>query len=324
MNRFDRIFELHKILKSHRYPVPRRTLEQRMECATKTFERTISIMRDKLGAPIEYNREANGYYYAAEKRGLYELPGLWFNAGELAALCVLDQMLNRIEPGLLAEELAPVRQRVSHLIKNEKLGLAHLRERVRILAMAARQPGAAFHTCAEAVLRQQRMYFTFYSRSKNRTTNRTVSPQRLTHYRDNWYLDAFCHSTDAVRTFAVDCISNAQCLAEPAHVVDEEILNHELTGAYGIFAGPAKDMAVLVFSAERARWVASETWHPEQRCRWLPDGRYQLDIPYGDDRELLGDILRHGPHVTVQSPPALRERVQAALTATQALYTPAR
>lgn len=320
MDRFGYVFELHRILKSHRYPVPRQVLEQRMECKTKTIERTIKYMRDSLHAPIEYDREANGYHYAAGPDGPYELPGLWFNAAELAALCVLDQLLGRIEPGLLADELAPARRRIKQLIEHENLGLAHLRERVRILDMGNRQPGSAFAVCAEAVLRQRRMNFAYHSRSKNQTTNRTVSPQRLTHYRDNWYLDAFCHTVEALRTFAVDRVQDAHCLDEPAMLLDDATLDQTLAQTYGIFAGPVQHTAVLIFSAERARWVADETWHPEQNGHYLPDGRYQLEIPYGDDRELLGDILRYGPHVVVQAPDSLRQKLQTAIAALQHLY----
>jgi predicted DNA-binding transcriptional regulator YafY len=77
---------------------------------------------------------------------------------------------------------------------------------------------------------------------------------------------------------------------------------------------------VLRFSAERARWVSGEQWHPEQVSQWLPDGSYRLTLPYSDDRELLGDILRHGAHCVVESPPGLRDKTLEALQAACAAY----
>jgi predicted DNA-binding transcriptional regulator YafY len=79
--------------------------------------------------------------------------------------------------------------------------------------------------------------------------------------------------------------------------------------AYGIFAGAIHDVAVLKFSPERARWVRSESWHPQQVGENLSDGSYRLTVPYADDRELLMDILRHGSHVEVEAPASLRESV---------------
>ena len=73
-------------------------------------------------------------------------------------------------------------------------------------------------------------------------------------------------------------------------------------------AGRKTWTAVLRFSPERARWVADETWHPQQKGR-LENGHYILEIPYSDDRELVLDILKHGPDVEVLRPKSLRKRV---------------
>jgi predicted DNA-binding transcriptional regulator YafY len=71
--------------------------------------------------------------------------------------------------------------------------------------------------------------------------------------------------------------------------------------------------AKLKFSPQRARWVAAEEWHPQQRRHQDKEGYLVLEVPYSDDRELLMDILKHGHHVKVLEPPALRERVKAEL-----------
>jgi predicted DNA-binding transcriptional regulator YafY len=77
---------------------------------------------------------------------------------------------------------------------------------------------------------------------------------------------------------------------------------------------------VLRFSAERARWVAEEQWHPQQEGRMLEDGSYELKVPYGDSRELIGDLLRHDAGVEVIAPASLRAEVVAKLSAALAVY----
>ncbi len=77
------------------------------------------------------------------------------------------------------------------------------------------------------------------------------------------------------------------------------------------------------FSPLAARWVASEQWHPKQKTRTEPDGSYVLEVPYTDDRELLGDILRHGPNVEVLGPEVLRQRCRTQLEQASARYLPA-
>ena len=40
------------------------------------------------------------------------------------------------------------------------------------------------------------------------------------------------------------------------------------------------------------------------------EGRYLLELPFRDDRELVLDLLRHGAHVEVLAPAALRRKVR--------------
>jgi predicted DNA-binding transcriptional regulator YafY len=86
-----------------------------------------------------------------------------------------------------------------------------------------------------------------------------------------------------------------------------------MQSSYGIFSGTPKAWAELRFTAQRSRLVAVERWHPDQRSHHDASGRFVLEVPYSDDRELLGDILRFGPDVEVLGPPDLRSRVRKAL-----------
>ena len=81
MDRFDRIYALHRILSGRRVPISEQDLEHALECSRATVPRTLSAIRTFLDAPIEYDRERNGYHYAAEGVARnWELPGLWFSA----------------------------------------------------------------------------------------------------------------------------------------------------------------------------------------------------------------------------------------------------
>src|SRR3546814_10458132 len=82
---------------------------------------------------------------------------------------------------------------------------------------------------------------------------------------------------------------------------------------YGIFAGKPKAWATLRFSAHAARWVADEHWHSQQKGEWLPDGRYELKLPYSNSKELLMDVLKYGPDAEVVAPLSLREEMKILL-----------
>jgi predicted DNA-binding transcriptional regulator YafY len=178
-----------------------------------------------------------------------------------------------------------------------------------------------FGIIATGVLRRSRLWIRHFNRKENRETEREISPQRLVHYRDNWYVDAYCHRSEALRTFAVDAIRAAELRDGRAKEIPAAELDEHLGSGYGIFAGKEVEWARLRFSAEAARWVSAQVWHPKQRARTEEDGSYVLEIPYANDRELLMEILKFGADVEVLGPASLRARVSAALDAASRRYT---
>jgi predicted DNA-binding transcriptional regulator YafY len=143
----------------------------------------------------------------------------------------------------------------------------------------------------------------------------------LAHYRDNWYLDCWCHLRKGLRSFAVDAIEGAELKEDqPAKEVSDNKLEKVLGSGYGIFAGDRTHQAVLRFTPEAARWVASEKWHSQQEGTVEPDGSFRLSVPYAKETELVMDILRHGSDVEVLSPTSLRQTVRQRLAATLKQY----
>jgi proteasome accessory factor C len=321
MDRLQRIYGLHRILVSHRLPVAHATLQKNLECSRATVSRIIQELRLYFNAPIEYDRERNGYYYDLKEGETFELPGLWFSAAELQALITVQQLLEQAQPGLLDSQLKPLKQRLEKLLASEHLGSGEVVRRVRILRMAGRNlPLGNFQTVAGALLQRNRLKIRYFGREANQETQREISPQRLTHYRDNWYLDAFCHERNGLRSFAMDRIRQAEPLQQAAVDIPETELDSHFAAAYGIFAGTPTHTAILRFAPERARWVADEQWHPRQEGRFLEDGSYELRLPYADPRELVMDILKYGPDVEVIEPEGLRQMLQERLKMALAQY----
>ncbi len=313
MDRFDRIFEVHKVLSNSRYPVARKIIQEKLECSRATFARIIGDMRDFLGAPIEYDRTLNGYYYSNTGERPYQLPGLWFNASEIYALLACQELLSNVQPGLLDSHIAPLKDRISKILESEHLAKGDVGKRIRILKMAFRKvPQKIFQIIANSALQKKRLNIAYHGRELDSLTNREVSPQRLAYYRDNWYLDAYCHLRSALRSFAVDRIQKAGVLKKRAKNIPEERLDKYFSESYGIFAGKPKNTAVLRFRKIISRWIANEEWHPKQKGRFV-DGEYELEIPYSDPRELILDILRYGPDIQVLAPESLQKAVIARL-----------
>jgi predicted DNA-binding transcriptional regulator YafY len=306
----ERLYQIEALLRARRVVSSHRLRE---ECGVTraTLNRDLALLRDRLNAPIVYDRSLGGYRLGDPKSGetRHELPGLWFSSREILALLTFHHFLEHLEPGLLSPHIAPLKERIQALLEGKDRTLGEITRRIRILAQATRSAEpACFRQVAHALLTRKRLRFQYHGRGRGDISERRASPQRLVHYRDNWYLDAWDHGKRALRTYAVERIREPHLLDQRTKDVSEESLNRHFTTSYGIFAGRPKRKALLRFTPERARWVAEERWHPEQKGRY--DGNhYLLEIPYSDDRELVLDILKHGPEVEVIAPPSLRREV---------------
>lgn len=310
MGRLDRIYRIEQLLRVRKV-VPLRDFLETLEVSVATFKRDIEYLRERLNVPIPWDRERRGYrLYDPDPKNLrHELPGLWFNSSEIHALLAFHHLLDHLQPGLLTPHIKPLQERIRKLLKKDDHSFEEIARRIRVLPMAARRiESPCFQSIAHALLARRRLRLVHYHRARNEETEREVSPQRLVHYRDNCYLDAWDHGKEALRTFAVDSVRRAALLDTKARNVPDKTLDAELGNGYGIFAGRKTQTAVLRFTPERARWIASEQWHPRQKG-YGKNGAYILEVPYADDRELLMDILKYGPDVEVIAPASLRRAV---------------
>ncbi len=313
MERIERIHALHRILSAARYPVTVQRLQEDLECSRATVYRDLAYLRDYLMAPVVGNGEA-GFRYDHSEGERFELPGLWLSSDELHSLLAAQQLLVRSGGGVLSNALAPLQHRIEKLLDEHAGGRRVPVERVRVIPHRTRKlDETAFRTVATAVLDRKQLSFEYRARSTDEKTRRTVSPQRLTHYRENWYLDAWDHGREALRSFAVDRITAAKYLEEPAQDVPDAELDQHLASSYGIFSGAPKGWATIVFTPKAARWVADEHWHSQQQGRFLPDGRYELKVPYSAGRELLMDVMHYGSDAEILEPASLREQARSLL-----------
>ena len=323
MDRTERFYRIDALLRE-REVVSIETFLDELEISRATFKRDLEYLRDRLHAPIAWDREARGYRFTepAPSAPRYALPGLWLNEAEIRALLALRELLEKVHPGLLGPHVEPLMERARALLGSDGGASSEVARRVRILHAPRREVRSAeFGTICEALLARRRVRVVHYSRPRDETLERTLSPQRLVHYRENWYLDAWCHLRNGLRSFALDCVRHAAVVGR-ARARDRGL--HPRPGPRRGLRdlrrrGPSR-VAHLRFSEVQARWVADEVWHSRQEGAFDANGRYELKVPYTDARELVMNILKYGAEVEVLGPPALRDGVADALRAACGVY----
>ena len=310
MDRTERFYKIDQLLKDSKVVTFAR-FRDALGVSRATVKRDLVYMRDRFNAPIEFDRALNGYRFGKPRAGpRYELPGLWFNATEIYALLTTLQLLGNLQPGVLGAQVPALVGRLRGILGSGDHSWKEVEKRIRIFQPERREGSAAwFSVIAAALLKRSRLFIRHYNRNEDRITEREVSPQRLVHYRDNWYLDGYCHLREDLRSFSVDAIQNAVLKDTTAKEVPKAELDEYLGSGYGIFAGRKVEWAALRFTPKAARWVSAQCWHPDQRHRIEKDGSYVLEVPYADDRELVMEIMKFGPDVEVLAPSSLRKHV---------------
>lgn len=300
--------------------VPMEVFREEFELSEKTIKRDIEFLRDRLECPIEWNRSKRGW--VIDDGGRFELPGVWFDASEVFALLMMLRLVRGVQPGLLEEHLGHLETRLQRMLATGTKRATSIEHKVKLIHFAPRKVDPKhFQVLASALLDGKKLHIEYWVRERQELTRRTVSPQQLVHYRENWLLDAWCHERNDLRSFSLEAIRRVEVLDENAIEVSSEDMRGHFQSGYGIFAGKAKFTAVLLFTPARAEWVSLETWHPDQRSHTREDGSYVLEVPYSNDQELVMDLLRHGKEVEVLEPVELRQRVHVALCDAAKKYT---
>jgi predicted DNA-binding transcriptional regulator YafY len=325
MDRTERFYKIELLLRS-RGCVSFEALQAELAVSPATLKRDLQYLRDRLSAPIVYERFENGYRFELPtatnaKAARHELPGIWFSEKEIHALLTMHQVMSGLDDdGVLSRHLQPIVDKLQGMLGADESEARELMRRVKVISTARRRvPSRHFELLGNALVQRRKVWLRYFKRSDRSLSEREVSPQRLVNHRNTWYLDGWCHASEGLRRFALDAIQEARPLDGKARHVALKDLEGALDAGYGIYGGGSAKLrwATLVFNAEAAQWVANEEWHAQQKSRWLDDGRYELQVPYSDPTELMMDILRHGDSVTVMADKALvasiRQRLQKAL-----------
>lgn len=323
MDRTERFYKIQAMLMAKPF-VTMKHMQEALEVSRATLNRDLAYMRDRLNIPFAWNPALRGYALTRQQSSdkTFELPGVWFSQQEIYSLLTMIELISKLEPGgLLLPHLTPFKHRLEGLLDEGTGSSKEVISRIRILPMAQRQvSGEYFQIITHALVQRKRLEIKHFARQTGQNTERQISPQRLVYYRDNWYLDAYCHLREGLRSFALDAINDVRLKEKPAQAVTETELREIFESSYGIFSGKNKQVAKLKFTPFRAQWVAREVWHPEQVGQVHADGSYTLEVPYGEDWELIQDILRQGVDVKVLAPASLKNKVKEMLKIMLAQY----
>ena len=309
MSLLERVYFLHNQLSQNRYPNSR-TLMEEFEISLPTARRDFAYLRDRLLAPIGFDQKRNGFYYTEDE---FSLP--FENSPRIVFLL---GMLGRLAEETGLRDLPEMKQLEKRLATMVGQNYAHLTDSIHCEWVEVEYPDPKiFDTIIEAIVKNQQLTISYRSPAKE-NTSRTVAPLKLINYQGRWYLSAWCQLRKGHRTFYVARIVTAH-QSKPPPLEPPDPNDQELDRSFGIFKGPPRYTAEILFTGTAAELVKNQVWHKDQETEKTSHGTL-LRIPVHDDREILMKILQYGAQAKVLRPESLARKTACEIALMMQVY----
>jgi len=318
-----RVLEIHGMIRKGVYPNCS-TLAKEIEVTPKTIQRDVNFMRDQLNLPLEYHANERGYYYTKE---VQDFPVLNLSRNDLMALFLARHAMEPLRGTRLESMLAESFQRIANACAGEvslrwhELDAAFSVKATGVLAADAK----LFGDLLDAVMEHKIIRFDYYKLAGSKKELRRVHPYHLAQVEHGWYLLAYDMSRKAMRTFALQRISNLRMEKSKFERSPDFNASEHLGGGFGVWnyedkTQPAHAVRIR-FTGYAARVVSERLWHSTQEIMALKrDGSaIEFRANLTGFEEITRWVLSWGRHAQVVSPAALKNQVRTELEAMRIL-----
>jgi predicted DNA-binding transcriptional regulator YafY len=210
-----RLLELLELLQT-RPLTTGREISERLGIDARTARRYVAALQD-LGIPVEGQRGVGGGYRI---RPGYRLPPLMLSDDEAVAVALGVVAAERLglagAPEVGDQALAKIHRVLPDGLRRRVEALEGALDFTRMPSPRAPVTGETVLLLADAIRRRRRLRVTYRS-FEGETTRREVSPHGIVVHSGRWYLAAYDHLRDDLRTFRVDRLRRA-ALADGAAV----------------------------------------------------------------------------------------------------------
>lgn len=314
----ERMLRIHQSLQAGTYPNATK-LAADLEVSTKSIQRDLDFMRDRLQLPIEYNPQRLGYHYTGE---VTSFPTMHITEGELVALVIAEKALEQYR-GTQFEKplLSAIRKIEQSLPDTISLNLADIEQTISFRTRAEPILNLEiFDTLAKATANRRQLEITYRKAGNREGEARVVDPYHLANINGEWFLFAFDHLRKDIRTFAPARIQSIKATGKTFARSQKFSLEQRLRDSFGVHSGEGDFEIVLRFAARVADYVREKKWHESQQLRELKNGDLELSLKLSSLREIQRWVLSWGGDVKVLKPRELIESVRATVKQTLSFY----
>ena len=285
------------------------SLARDLELSVRTIGRKIEFMRDVLGAPIEYDASAKGYYYSEPN---WSLPSLRITEGELLGLAMAQMALHAYKGTPLEDYLTDVASKVAASLPDTvDVDPSQLADvfRFRLGPVAIIDP-KIWELLAKAIRDRYAIRMTYYNMTNDKTVERSLDPYLLRCYQGDWYLIGRDRDTGHTPMYHLARIRKLEVTDTQFDMPDDFDVDEYLGGTFGVFQRKERHKVRIQFTGFAARYIPERVWHPSQKLTEKKDGSIILKMTLADINEVGRWVLTWGADAKVLGPPELVDYVK--------------
>ncbi|MCU0770529.1 MAG: WYL domain-containing protein [Verrucomicrobia bacterium] len=307
------MLRIHQAIQAGQFPNTT-TLGRQLEVSSKTVQRDLEFMRDRLELPLEYHPQRFGYHYTEEVNAF---PTLQLTEGELFALLVAEKALQQYRGTHFERPLISALKKMEQsLPETMSINLTELSEAISFRTRAEPILNLeVFDALARAVARREQLDIEYRKPGQTQPETRRVDPCHLGNINGEWFLFGYDHLRRDIRTFVPARIRSVRATGEQFKRPPGFSLEQRLKDSFGVHSGAGRFDVVIRFTPEVADYIREKRWHDSQELRELRGGGVELQLRLSSLGEVERWILSWGGRATVVRPRELSENVKRAAQA---------
>jgi predicted DNA-binding transcriptional regulator YafY len=304
----ERMLRIHQAIQVGRYPNAT-LLAKELEVSTKSIQRDLDFMRDRLELPLEYDPVRRGYLYTGEVSGF---PTLQMTEGELFALLVAEKAVRQYRGTSFERPLiSAFRKLAASLPETVSISLADWSETISFRTSAEPLLDLErFQILAQAAAQRRQVRLRYRKPGQKATEDRTVDPYHLANINGEWFLFGYCHLRRDIRTFAPARILEVNETGQRFVRPHRFSLEKRLRDSFGVITGTGEHRVIIRFDEWVADYIREKRWHPSQELRERPEGGVELRLRLSSLTEVQRWILSWGGRAVVLAPEELASSVR--------------
>ena len=306
----ERMLRIHQTVQAGNYPNAS-TLARELEVSTKSIQRDLEFMRDRMNLPLEYDASRFGWFYTEK---ISAFPTLQITEGELFALLVAEKAMQQYRGTHFERPLLSALKKLSASLPDTiSLNLADWEQTISFRTSAEPILNLEiFDALAKATTHHQELKLTYRKPGKHHIEDRLVDPYHLANINGEWFLFAYDHLRKAIRTFVPARIKGIAPTGKTFPRPEKFSLKKILRDSFGVHSPEGSFDVVIRFSETVADYIREKKWHESQVLRELKGGGVELRLKLSSLAEIERWVLSWGGHAVVVTPPELVSAIRAA------------